>query len=97
MSLRLFIVVVMESSEDPSGIFEKLDQGRFPDTYQLVKPGVWLVRAATSTTTTGDLVDALAPEGREEIWPDFLVVKAAAYHGVAVQDLWEKLKAWEEA
>ena len=97
MSLRFFVVIVMESDEEPRDILEKLDKDRFPDTYELAKPGVWLVRAATSTTTTGDLVDALAPAGREATWPDFLVVKAAAYHGVAVQDLWEKLKAWEEA
>lgn len=97
MPLRFFVVVVMESNDNARDILEKLDKDRFPDIHELVKPSVWLVRASTSTITTGDLVDVLAPEGRDETWPNFLVVKAAAYHGVADKDLWERLAAWEGA
>lgn len=96
--MRFFMVALKDARDGgPKQLMQQLDKGRFPDTFEFMKNRVWLVAAASTTTTVSDLVDALAPDDKEEDWPTLFVAKADEYNGVADGNLWEKIRAWEES
>lgn len=95
-----FLVAVKDAvDDDRSALLRKLNKDRFPETIEYIKQRVWLVVATRPTTTTGDLVEALAPEEDEESLPLFFATKLhqGQYNGIADIGLWEKLEAWEDA
>lgn len=95
--MRVFLVAVQDARGDPTAVLRALDEDdRFQETYPYIEGKVWLVAAKSRTVTTGDIVDAIAPdEDSGRTWPLVLVVEVNEYNGVANPALWQKLRAWE--
>ena len=94
--MRTFMVALKESTNaDPKELIGRLDEERFPETYNFIAGKAWFVAVRSTMTTPDDAADVLLKSTNDPEDLTFVVAEVGDYQGFADQGLWQKLEAWE--